>query len=280
MTNALPPLQTESASGWSASLELVFEPRPGKTVLSKRVQRGPLAVQRPFYPEQAPCHVYVLHPPGGIVGGDDLDIQTQVKSGAHSVITTPGATKFYRSQGALAEQRQQLMVADNATLEWLPQETIYFPGAIARLKTQIDLAPSATFLGWETHCLGLPANQQDFSEGEVELQFELYRDKQPLLLEKFSINSLSRRRPTGLRGFAVTATFVATPADEQALEATRTVLETSPACFSATLIEDCLLVRYLGQSTEESRNIFTEVLKKIRPLITGLQPCAPRIWST
>jgi len=281
MSNALPAVASDAATvGWTASLNLVFEPRPTKTVLAQRVQRGPLAVQRPFYPENEVCHVYLLHPPGGVVGGDELTITTQVKQGTHSVVTTPGATKFYRSQGQIARQRQQLSIANGATLEWLPQETIYFPGAKAKLTTRIDIEATARFIGWETHCFGLPANQEPFSDGELQIKLEVFRQNEPFILEKMTVNAESLQRPTGLRGSAVMSTLIAVPADEQVLQQVRDILVESEQLFSATLLDDCLVVRYIGDSTEQSRRMFIQVWNGIRPLVLERPACAPRIWST
>ncbi len=126
-----------TSSGWQAHLRLRFNgdiprflengdaPRPvGRTRLVERTHTGPLVVQRPFHPEGDPCHVYLVHPPGGVVGGDELRIDVQVDAGAHALITTPAATKFYRCDGRVSSQTQELRAA-GATLEWLPQENIF-----------------------------------------------------------------------------------------------------------------------------------------------------------
>jgi urease accessory protein len=134
-------------NGWLARLNVGFEHRDGRTVLATKEHSGPLTVQRPFYPEGEVCHLYLLHPPGGIVGGDRLEIRLQVATGAHALVTTPGAAKFYRSAGALATQRQSLRVADGGLLEWLPQENILFPGAIMRIETDIALVGDGRFSG-------------------------------------------------------------------------------------------------------------------------------------
>ncbi|MGB5651682.1 MAG: urease accessory protein UreD, partial [Sedimenticolaceae bacterium] len=89
-------------------MRLGFRAGPDSTVLAERQRHGPLAVQRPFYPEGGVCHVYLLHPPGGVVGGDVLGIDVKLAQGAQALITTPGATKFYRSAGALARQTQRI----------------------------------------------------------------------------------------------------------------------------------------------------------------------------
>lgn len=273
--------QQENTNGWLAQLELGFAPRPQKTVLAHRIQRGPLAVQRPFYPEGEVCHLYLLHPPGGVVGGDQLYIDTKVAAGAHAVVTTPGATKFYRSGGETALQQQTLHIASSGVLEWLPQETIYFPGAIVNMKTCVELEQESRFIGWETHCFGLPANKEVFDHGLIRIQLEVMQSGQPVILENMLVDAQQLCRPTGLRGYPVMSTMIAKPATQSVLDSVRDILETATdSLFSATLLEDCLIVRYLGDSTAESRDRLIQVWNTIRPLVIGREACLPRIWST
>ena len=273
--------QNKSAQqGWLASLHLRFEPRPNKTVLAHREQRGPLAVQRSFYPEGDVCHLYILHPPGGVAGGDQLTINSEHKTGSHAVITTPGATKFYRSEGQIATQYQQLDVEDGASLEWLPQETIYFPGTKAQLKTEINLQGSARLIVWETHCLGLPANNEAFETGEVSIELKLIHDQQPLLLEKMKVTADNLNSPAGLRGNPVLSTLIANHATQELLDKVREIIADSKQLISATLLDTVLVVRYLGQSTAKSRQLFTEIWTLIRPVVMQREPCPPRIWAT
>lgn len=279
--NLVSSLTEVNPSGWQAQLDLEFSCRGHKTVLSHRSQRGPLSVQRAFYPEGDVCHLYVLHPPGGVVGGDTLTINTQVQKEAHSLLTTPGATKFYRSQGKTAHQQQNLHIEELATLEWLPQENIYFPGAQARMSTRIELAAGARFIGWETHCLGLPANNEIFSSGQLDLDLSLFKENRPVLLERMQITADRLRAPTGLRGNAVMATLIACPADNEMLDSIRTILPQGyEPIIAATLIEDCLLVRYLGHSTAECRKLYSQIWNELRPAILERKACPPRIWAT
>lgn len=268
-------------SGWQGQLDLEFSYRSDKTVLSHRSQRGPLTVQRAFYPEGDVCHLYILHPPGGVVGGDTLTINTTVHANASTLLTTPGATKFYRSQGETAHQQQNLDLADDASLEWLPQENIYFPGAQARMSTHINLAAKARFIGWETHCLGLPANNETFTTGQLSLDFSLHRNGVPILMERMHINAARLNSPTGLRGYPVMAMLVATPADNDLLERARAILSDEDThLIAATLIEGCLIVRYLGNSTAKCRQLFSQIWMVLRPAILERKACPPRIWAT
>ena len=157
-----------SRVGWQASLNLQFRRDPERTVLARAAHVGPLTVQRPFYPEGETCHLYLLHPPGGIVGGDELDIEVTLEAGSHALITMPGASKFYRSAGAEGRLSQRMTVGENATLEWLPQDTIFFPAARARLSTRFQLTSGSRLLAWELFCLGRPVNGVAFSENTPE----------------------------------------------------------------------------------------------------------------
>ncbi len=266
-------------TGWQAELELGFAPRPGRTALVHRRQRGPLAVQRPFYPEGEACHLYLLHPPGGVVGGDTLNIQAEAASGSHALVTTPGATKFYLSAGDMAYQTQSLRIQDNASLEWLPQENIFFPGAISQLKTRIELAEGARFIGWETQCLGRPVIGESFDSGLADFQLQIARDGQPLLLDRLTLTPERLNGAAGLRGLPVSATLVATPASQADLEQVRELIADAPST-GATLLGDLLVLRYLGDSTEQCRKLFIQAWAAIRPSIIDRAPCPPRIWST
>ncbi len=268
-------------SDWLAQLDLDFCYGTDKTVLSHRKQLGPLAVQRAFYPEGNVCHLYILHPPGGVVGGDRLTINVRIQDNAHTLLTTPGATKFYRSQGKQAQQQQNLTIADKATLEWLPQENIYFPGAQVKIKTQFNLHKNAHVIAWDLHCFGLPTNDDIFTSGEVQLEFLLIQDERPLLIEKMNINYDRLNSPTGLRGHAVMAMLVANPVDEELFETIRLMLNNySEQLVAVTLIEECLLLRYLGNSTAQCHKIFIQTWMILRPVILNRQACSPRIWAT
>ncbi len=143
--------QSKHVDGWQAMLELSLQKINGKTCLIPQQRLGPLTVQRPFYPEGEVCHVYVLHPPGGVVGGDRLKLAINARPGSHGLITTPGASKFYRSAGKTAQLHQQFNVTENAILEFLPLESIYFPATELSSKISVNLHATAKFA-----CLGDP----------------------------------------------------------------------------------------------------------------------------
>ena len=270
-------------AGWQARLALGFRPSPGRTVLAERSHRGPLAVQRPLYPEGEVCHCYLLHPPGGVVGGDRLEIEVTVAAQAHALITTPGATKFYRSGGAQAVQTQRLRVDDGGALEWFPQENIFFPGTESRLATRIDLSGTARFIGWEIGVLGRPSNGERFDRGRAEMRLELWRDGRPLLIERLTVvgGAPLLEQSAGLRGHPLTATLLATPAGREHLEAARAALPPlGEGLCALTLVDGVLVGRYLGAQAERARRCLIPVWRALRPLMLGREAQPPRIWAT
>ncbi len=275
--------------GWEARLALGLIAQGGRTILRDLRHHGPLRVQRAFYPEGAPCHLYLLHPPGGVVGGDRLEIAVQVDAAAHALITTPGASKFYRSAGPRAHQVQRLGVAPDGVLEWLPQASILFPGAHLRLATEVDLAPGGRFLGWEVLSLGRPAIGERFTQGHIDLSLAVRRDGVPLLLERLRISDGDALDGlAGLRGHPVTGTLVAsgaTPADLAALrESVISRIDEhalgASILWAATLVEDLLVCRALAAGTEPLQRLFLALWGILRPRLLARPACPPRIWAT
>lgn len=275
----------DAGGGWEARLELGFRARGARTLLAHRLHSGPLQVQRPFYPDgERACHVYILHPPGGVVGGDSLTISAAVECGAHALLTTPAAGKLYRSAGAIAQLTQEFKVADGAWLEWLPQETIAFDGARATSATSVTLTGTAGFIGWEILCLGRPAADEIYARGEFIQRFEIWRDGAPLWWERNALagGAPVLHAPWGLAGRSVVATLVAVGRAPSALPALRELLnaQIGNGEFAVSQLRDVLVCRYLGGSAEQARAGFTAAWRLLRPALWGIEAVVPRIWAT
>jgi len=275
-------MSNTNQQGWVAKLELNFSASKSKTFLSKREHIGPLAIQRPFYPEQGLCHLYILHPPGGVVGGDQISIgiKTNAKSGA--LITTPGATKIYRSSGNKRSIiNQNFYIDSNSSLEWLPMETIIFPGARSKFSTKFSLFGNAKVAAWEIHCLGRPVINESFNTGKLEFSFELWRDESPILLDKLIVDESELENVVGLRGYPVYGTFIISNASKEALDMIRSNQFSGDDCvFGATQIEDIVIIRCLARKTHLVQDFFREIWQTIRPLVFDREASIPRIWAT
>jgi urease accessory protein len=270
----------DDSSGWRAELELAFALRDGGTRLVERRHTGPLIVQRPFYPEGPVCHVYLVHPPGGVVGGDRIALRVESAPGSHAVLTTPAATKFYRA-GHLPQARVlQELHATDSTLEWLPQESIFFDAARVDLTTRVHLRDGARFIGWELACYGRPASGEAFVSGAVRQRFELWRDERPLVLDRFRVDGASRSLSArwGLAGERVLGTLLAYPATREHVDEVRSL--DLDATVSSTLVDGALICRALAIDTIALRAAFARIWQALRPRLLQREATPPRIWNT
>jgi urease accessory protein len=272
------------AGGWRGQLALRYERRAKRTVLAERRHRGPILVQKPFYPEgEDICHSIVLHPPGGIVGGDELELDACLLPGASVLLTTPGATKWYRSAGAHARQRLTFEVMSEASLEWLPQPAIVFDRALGRAETEIALHATARYIGWELLCLGRTAAGECFRAGRMHTSLNVQRSGEPLWLEQACIDGGSRvlDSPVGLAGQPVTGTLIGVaPGIEASLVTACRAVQPSSGRGAVTRLPGLILARYLGAESEPGHDYFVRLWQVLRPALLGRTAEAPRIWRT
>lgn len=290
--NALPLAENTLEPGWKARLDIVLAKKAGKTVLAHVSHEGPLRIQRPFYPEgEGICHLYLLHPPGGMVTGDALNVCVALEKGAHALVTTPSAGKIYRADTSLRKQRQQveLRLQEEAVLEWLPQETIIFNGARGEVSTTIQLEEGSRALLWDVVCLGRPASDERFTAGYLVQKLLLRRGAKTIYRERnfFGGGSELLSQPWGMKGHPVSGTCIATCVlEESALAELREalLLVIGEGMMAVSQVDQCLLARYLGPSAEECRKGFEKVRAVVRPLLgkntDASEFSRPRIWNT
>jgi urease accessory protein len=229
------------------------------------------------------CQCIVVHPPGGIAGGDRLALTVDVAPGAHAQLTTPGATKWYRSGGNAATQQILFRVAEGAVLEWLPQGTIVFDGAQAACATRVELERGASYLGWEVVCLGRTASAERFRQGEWRQRVDIVRDNALVWSERTLLHGdgplLSSR--VGLNGAPVFGTFVAMIANfDDSLFAACRGLVPAQGEGAVTRLPAALVARYRGDASEAAHDYFSTVWATLRPHVAGRTAVRPRIWGT
>ena len=271
-------------AGWRARLALGFTRDDGQTRLTRRAHEGPLVVQRPLYPEgDDVCQCIVVHPPGGIAGGDRLALTVDVGPHAHAQLTTPGAAKWYRSGGKPAEQQIHFRVADGAVLEWLPQGTIVFDDANAATTARIELEGCAAYVGWDIVCLGRTASSERFRTGEWRQRVDIVRDDALVWSERLALRGDCRLliSPAGLNGAPVFGTFVVMAAtiDDPLLAACR-VLAPARGEGAVTRLPGALVARYRGDASEAAQDYFAALWTTLRPHVAGRTAVRPRIWRT
>ena len=278
---------------WRGALSLAYRSEPlrgaARTVLHDR-HDGPLRVLASLYPEApAVCHNVLVHPPGGLVGGDDLGIVLKVGEGAHALVTTPGATRFYRSTGKPAMQCLTAHLAPGARLEWLPLETLAYSGCIGCNAMRFEVEPGAEMMGWDVLALGLPASNLAFERGSFEQRIEL----PGRWLERGVVDAADARlldSPIGWAGHRVMATLwfaagraLATERRDRLLDAARAACDAHPlkATAGSTAVDEAVIVlRVLAPRVEPAMALLTQVWAAWRESAWQLQACVPRVWRT
>jgi urease accessory protein len=270
---------------WDARLDLRFDCRDGRSVLAHNQHRGPLQVQKALYPEgPGVCHVAVLHPPGGIAAGDCLRVDAALETGARVVMTTPGAAKWYRSEGALAEQAYGFRVRNDAVLEWLPRETILFDGSRASMTLDVALDRDAKFFGWEILCWGRAASGETWQRGTLTFRTRITNPDGLIWAESADLTPDSGflESPVGLAGCSVSGTFLIAgcPAEPRLVAECRATVGPDRTHRGVTALPEVLVARYLGNSSEEAFHWFRSLWGVLRPSLLGTAAHPPRLWTT
>ena len=286
-------------SQWLANLALQLSHSEHGTQLTKTKRCGPLTIQKAFYPEGRDCaHLYLLHPPAGIVSGDELQISIDVQQNAHTLVTTPGANRFYRARTDLSigdpkqTQITQINLEASAKCEHFPLETLVYNQANGVNNVEVRLHNSSVYCGWDMTCLGLPSSNQQFTAGRFTQLNTLYRDDILIYHDKVSIEPETniQHHAAGLAGNTVFGTFLAYAPKSQVSDAQRTqlieqlravvALHDASSLVSITNIRQLLVMRYLGQQAHQCKSLLIELWKIVRPLYMDKQGVQPRIWFT
>jgi urease accessory protein len=273
---------------WRGSLTMRFAHREGRTVLVEQRHSGPLVVQKTLYPEgPGICHAVIIHPPGGIAGGDNLFVRIEVETNGCAVITTPAATKWYKAAGRSSRQEVTLRLGAHSALDWLPQENLFFNAACVQSSFKLEIDPTASAIGWDMALLGRQASGEKWDTGTIRSSTEISNsDGTPLWIEQALLKGSDPllKSPQGLAGFKALGTLWAigqgsTPAIATELNS-QLPFEPALRAGATCLPGGVLLLRSLSTEVELLRGLMMDCWALLRPAILGFASNRLRLWAT
>ena len=274
---------------WKASLALDFGTQATRTYLAKKQHVGPLVIQKTLHPEgDEVCHGIIIHPPGGVAGGDELTLKVTLAQNANVLLTTPGAGKWYKANNKVASQQLQFDLAENASLEWLPQENILFDGAMVDFSANINLAENAKYAAWEILCFGRQAKGERWNTGRLSQNLTIKRKDKVLWQERTMLMANDRFFDSliGLGGNVISGSFViaagSVPATLLAECQQVQVVDKADikARYGVTALPEVFSARYVGMSAPAARQYFERLWYILRPWYLSRAVTRPRIWNT
>jgi urease accessory protein len=267
---------------WNARLSIEYGKAQERSRIKKIEHEGPLVLQKSFYPDASGIvHNYILHPPGGLVGGDHLQLHVRVREGAAVLLTTPAAGKIYRSPEQPSSFRLQAELDEGCELLWLPQENIVYEGAIHRSALSWTVHPSSRLTAWDIQCLGRPGSGKVYDQGRLVTELRLQTTNRLMLMERQGMDggSAMLQASWGLAGFTAFGSMLLHWPDchfrpEASGDHSADAIE-----LGITQRDGWLLARARGSCPARIRERFLELLQEFHREHWGRAFTVPRIWA-
>lgn len=259
-------------------LRLELKRRDDATVLGALYQSGCLKA-RLLRPEPGHCaEAVLLNTSGGIVGGDRLSQDIRWGPATHAAITTPACEKLYRAASSTATVQTFLNVAEGASAEWLPQETIVFDRARVKRDLQVRLAVGATFTGIESLVLGRAEMGERVRRVWLRDGWRIWRGDRLIYADAYNLSgdasTLLTRAPT-LQGHLAFANLLHVgPRAEANLQPVRDFLAGCGCLCGASAWNGMLSIRLVARDGATLRQAVAQALGIIRGTLV-----LPRVWQ-
>jgi urease accessory protein len=272
--------------GRDGALRLRFDRRPSGTVVTGCRYTLPLQALAPVALDDPAAVVSILNPTGGLVGGDRLSIEVEVTADAHAVLTTPSATRVYRTEGEDSTQSVKIAIGPRATVEWVPDHTIPFAGSAFRQTLDVEMDESARLILVDAFSAGRVGRGEAWQFALLDSAVSV-RDQQGWLVhERLALRGPMTGKDTawdGL-GYAESHPYFATIAIIGSLDRERFTADLGRHCPGvdagrvgvAVLARGGLLIRCLAPSAPELIDSIETCWSLGRRALLGLPPLALR----
>jgi len=268
--------------GRDGTLRLGFERRGPATVLARARYTLPLQVLAPMALDDPAAVVSVVNPTGGLLGGDRLTIDVSVGPAAHACLTTPSATKVYRTSGAPARQDVTLRLEAGAICEWVPDHTIPFAGSALRQRIEVEIADGACLILVDAFAAGRVGRGERWAFRRLESAVTVRDAKGRLLQDRFVLTEDGALEPGALgatdgRPYFASMAVIAADAEAFRREVTaRFAVEGEVLIAAGALPRRGAVVRCLAASAPALLHAVDALWTTARREVLGLPPLALR----
>jgi urease accessory protein len=278
------PSPPSPRAGRDGLLRLGFERRGNATVLRHCRYTLPLQVLSPLALDDGASYLLLLNPTGGVLGGDHLRTEVTLGENAHAFLSTPSATRVYRTNSAPAGMHTHLRIGRNATIEYLPDHVIPHPGSSLRQSMRIEMDEGSRGIFFDGFSSGRVALGEAWQFRDFDSRAEIFLRDQPIFANRTKIlpkaNDLAALGQMGGYAYCGSMLIIGEGFENwrAMIEALRTALDAIPGIFggSSLLAQNGCSVRYLAHSAIDFHAATERLWAISRQHLLNLPPFALR----
>jgi urease accessory protein len=195
----LNPERNPGRVGRDGFLRLQFARSGARTILAKSRFTLPLQALTPLTLDDGTAYLMLLNPTGGVLGGDHLVTEIVQEAGTRVCLTTPSATRIYRTSGRPALLETTIQLEEGATLEYLPDHVIPHDRSALRQALRLEMAAGSRAILLDSMASGRVAHGERWSFTEMDSRTEVFLCGKPAFLNRTRIDPAARNpREIGL----------------------------------------------------------------------------------
>jgi urease accessory protein len=173
--------------GRDGFLRLRFARSGERTILAQSRFSLPLQVLTPLTLADGASYLMLLNPTGGVLGGDRLVTEIVQEAGTHVCLTTPSATRIYRTDEKPAILETTIRLDEGATLEYLPDHVIPHAGSSLRQFLRLEMARGSRAIVLDSLAAGRVAHGERWGFTQLDSRMEVFVCDRPAYLNRMKI---------------------------------------------------------------------------------------------
>ena len=179
--------------GRDGFLRLRFARSCGNTILAQSRFSLPLQALTPLTLKDGASYLMLLNPTGGVLGGDHLVTNIVQEPGTHVCLTTPSATRIYRTSEKPAILETVIHLGEGAALEYSPEHVIPHAGSALLQSLRIEMARGSRAIIVDSLGSGRVAHGERWNFTEIDSRTEVYACSRPAYISRTRIVPAEKR---------------------------------------------------------------------------------------